>query len=46
MEDFLLISKYAIMVIAGLFALGGAMVFLSLWIDNNTQDIDAESHSH
>lgn len=46
MEEFLLITKYSVMVIAGLFAIAGAFVLLSIWIDNNTQDLDAESHLH
>ncbi len=46
MEEFLLISKYSIMVMAGLFAIGGAFVLLSLWVDSNTHDLDAESSSH
>ena len=46
MEEFLAISKYSIMVAAGLFAIGGAFVLLSLWIINNTQDLDVESQTH
>jgi len=46
MEEFLLISKYSIMVIAALFAIGGSFVLLSLWIINNTHDLDVESQSH
>ncbi len=41
MNDFLLITKYSIMVLAGLFALAAVFVSLALWVDSNTQDLDA-----
>jgi len=46
MEEFLLISKYSIMVAAGLLAIGGFFVFLSLWLIDNTHDLDVDADLH